>query len=538
CIVLDVTHFNGPLHLEASGGDGGNTNDTLNKTGPGGYGSGGVVWHSGNKLPDHITLNLSNGKAGMHLPSNTAWGATTSQLPDGIVVKKLVSPLRGFLFNFLGQKQLLCSNDTTIPLDATTPKGGDGVYKIEWQISYDRVTWDTAPGEYKMIKYFPGPDIQQAYFRRIISSADIIDTSNILEFSRFLQMENNIIEGDQSVCEGSTPNPLVQKLADTTGAASDFFLVWEARTTDQEKWDVVFESSNSPDYTPLPLYETTYFRRIVYSGLCSNISNTVTINIKKPPLIIQHPTGDTIYAGKEYTFYISASGDPPLTYQWMKDNSELSGSTDTVLKIFEADQEDSGEYFCLVSNVCGSISSNTVKLFIKDPPHILVQPAGDSITAGEEYSFHISASGSQPLYYQWMKDNSEIPGSSDTVLMIPEADPEDSGQYFCLVSNEYGSISSDTVMLFIVEDQTGIDEKQTNSDLVTIFPNPATHSITIQHQLKGSFEVSVFDLLGNLVLKQFDNEQINLEHLPSGTYILNFSCPSNSFQQSIRLIIK
>ena len=48
----------------------------------------------------------------------------------GIIVKKLINPLRGFLFNILENTFIVNGVDTIDPLPATTPKGGDGVYKI------------------------------------------------------------------------------------------------------------------------------------------------------------------------------------------------------------------------------------------------------------------------------------------------------------------------------------------------------------------------------------------------------------------------
>jgi hypothetical protein len=451
CIVLDVAYYKGNLHCEARGGNGGNTNDSLYKTGPGGFGSGGVIWHSGNKLPEHFTYDLTNGKSGHHLPTNSAWGATTSELTEGIIVKKLVSPLKGFLFNFLGNEQIRCDNDTTIPLMATTPKGGDGVYKVEWQISYDYKKWGNAPGKYKKEQYYAGSDIQKAFFRRIISSADVTDTSNVLEFHRYLPPENNLIEGDQSVCEGSHPSTLIQKPPGLSGAANELLYIWESKTKEQDQWEIVLLSSDSPDYSPLPLFETSYFRRIVQSGPCYYPGNVVTVNIK-------------------------------------------------------------------------------------NPPKILMQPAGDTITTGEKFRFTVSATGAQPLSYQWMKDNSALHRFTDTTLIIPEAEPENSGQYFCMVSNECGSCSSDTAVLYVLNN-TFMNQKFSNSGLVAIFPNPAVHYITLEHQFAGSFEVRIFDLLGNLVLKEMNKKQISLDHLSPGTYILNFLSPSNSFHQNFKLYI-
>ncbi|HLP76917.1 MAG TPA: hypothetical protein VK327_08355 [Candidatus Paceibacterota bacterium] len=77
-------------------------------------------------------------------------------------------------------------------------------------------------------------------------------------------------------------------------------------------------------------------------------------------------------------------------------------------------------------------------------PTISSQPAGITNWAGANASLAVAASGSQPLSYQWYKGdfNNPVGGqTSDTLLFQPLAGT-DSGSYFAIVANSFGSITS------------------------------------------------------------------------------------------------
>lgn len=77
-------------------------------------------------------------------------------------------------------------------------------------------------------------------------------------------------------------------------------------------------------------------------------------------------------------------------------------------------------------------------------PTISSQPTGVTNWAGANASLSVAASGSQPLSYQWYKGNFSNPLSgqtTDTLLFEPLAGT-DSGSYFVIVTNSFGSVTS------------------------------------------------------------------------------------------------
>jgi uncharacterized repeat protein (TIGR03803 family) len=67
----------------------------------------------------------------------------------------------------------------------------------------------------------------------------------------------------------------------------------------------------------------------LYSVVVSNSFGAVTSAgaaleiIVSPPVITTQPASQTILAGSIATFFVEASGDEPLSYQWQKDGTNL-----------------------------------------------------------------------------------------------------------------------------------------------------------------------------------------------------------------------
>ncbi len=81
-------------------------------------------------------------------------------------------------------------------------------------------------------------------------------------------------------------------------------------------------------------------------------------------------------------------------------------------------------------------------------PAILTAPTDQSLMAGATASFSVSATGTTPLNYQWLKngtpitDNADIFGATSTNLVLRHLSPADAGLYSVLVRNGVGSTNS------------------------------------------------------------------------------------------------
>ncbi|HUJ10342.1 MAG TPA: pectinesterase family protein [Verrucomicrobiae bacterium] len=83
------------------------------------------------------------------------------------------------------------------------------------------------------------------------------------------------------------------------------------------------------------------------------------------PTIVSGPTNLTVTPGQPATFTVSATSIlDPLSYQWLKDGTNVVGATSATLNIASADAGDAGVYSVIVSNSAGSVTSASATLTV------------------------------------------------------------------------------------------------------------------------------------------------------------------------------
>lgn len=80
-------------------------------------------------------------------------------------------------------------------------------------------------------------------------------------------------------------------------------------------------------------------------------------------------------------------------------------------------------------------------------PEILTHPQSVTAEPGQDVFFEVSATGSEPLRYQWYKDGLPLPGETAPVLEIWNVLLLEQGDYTVEVSNPVGSITSEVAVL-------------------------------------------------------------------------------------------
>ncbi len=85
--------------------------------------------------------------------------------------------------------------------------------------------------------------------------------------------------------------------------------------------------------------------------------------------ITGQPASQTVNAGQTATFTVTASGAPPLTYQWQKDGASISGATAAQYTTHATTTTDSGSHFqVVVSDATGFVASNFATLTVNPAP--------------------------------------------------------------------------------------------------------------------------------------------------------------------------
>ena len=146
----------------------------------------------------------------------------------------------------------------------------------------------------------------------------------------------------------------------------------------------------------------------VYTVVLTNAYGSVTstpamLTVFSSPVIVSQPQAQTVTAGGVAVFVVSATGNPPPSYQWLLNGTNsLPGANGSMLTLSNVQDTLAGLYSVVVSNVVGSVTSVPVALtVIDDAPAITVQPLSITTMAGKTVVFSVTASGMQPLAYQW-----------------------------------------------------------------------------------------------------------------------------------------
>jgi phosphoesterase family protein/Ig-like domain-containing protein/immunoglobulin I-set domain protein len=182
---------------------------------------------------------------------------------------------------------------------------------------------------------------------------------------------------------------------------------------------------------------------------------TVTTSGSVAPAVTTQPANQTVSAGQTASFSVVASGTAPLTYQWRKNGTAITGATAASYTTPATVTGDNGALFSVVvTNSAGSATSNNATLTVNAPPPtapaITTQPASTTVTVGQTASFSVVASGTAPLTYQWRKNGTAIAGATSASYTTPATVTGDNGALFSVVvTNSAGSATSNNATLTV-----------------------------------------------------------------------------------------
>lgn len=147
----------------------------------------------------------------------------------------------------------------------------------------------------------------------------------------------------------------------------------------------------------------------------------------------------------------------------------------------------------------------------KEAPSIIVQPIAQDVVLWDNVNFVVVAQWTEPLTYQWRFNESDIPGATNSTLMLSDIQLLQAGNYSVVVSNIYGSVVSNIVILNVINpdsDGDGILDTEDlcpntlTSDTMTLKPNHFMFmsplwvtNIGSKHQLRPA-SFTMIDTLG------------------------------------------
>jgi Lamin Tail Domain/CotH kinase protein/Bacterial Ig domain/Immunoglobulin domain/Immunoglobulin I-set domain len=178
-------------------------------------------------------------------------------------------------------------------------------------------------------------------------------------------------------------------------------------------------------------------------------SATLFLEVQVPPGITTQPQNASVAPGVNAQFNVSATGTPPLRYQWRRNGSEILGATGPGLTITNAQLGDDADFSVVITNFYGSITSSVATLTVTASPLITSQPVSTNIFVGESVTFSIGVSGAAPLSYQWRFNGNNIANATNSSYTIVSAVTNNSGGYSAFVVNRFGAVLSTNASLVV-----------------------------------------------------------------------------------------
>lgn len=194
--------------------------------------------------------------------------------------------------------------------------------------------------------------------------------------------------------------------------------------------------------------------RINYESTEKNVSlpaNSLALRIpeffeedKYPPLFSGDFYPKTLAVGTELELTVWTTQED-LTYQWFKDDQELQGKTERILRIQSVVPADQGSYHVVATNAYGTTKSEKAIIEIDESPQApsaSVENRGlIEAEAGTSLSLSMTVTGARPISYQWKKDGYEIPGATEPVLHLDSLSMAHTGEYSLSLENAVGIAS-------------------------------------------------------------------------------------------------
>ena len=178
---------------------------------------------------------------------------------------------------------------------------------------------------------------------------------------------------------------------------------------------------------------------------------SLSINNGVPPVITTQPASQTVYVGGSVTFSTVASSSGSNVYQWYFNGSAIGGATGSSFAQSNVTTINAGNYSVKVSNSYGSVTSQVATLTVMlATPAIVQQPADQAQPIGNNAMFLASASGIQPLAWQWYFNNLRLAAATNAQLALGPLLTNQAGNYQLIVTNLYGSATSRVAALTVL----------------------------------------------------------------------------------------
>ena len=180
----------------------------------------------------------------------------------------------------------------------------------------------------------------------------------------------NILTITNFIVVSTPPPPVASFIANSTSGAAPFSVSFINSSTGalSYSWDFG-DGGGSTVANPAHSYNNAGVYSVSLTATGSGGTNTLTrtnyIEVTNgPPIIVAQPQSQGVNVGANAIFTVTATGTPPLFYQWLFHGTNLADATASAYTRTNAQFADAGDYSVLISNFVGSVFSSNATLSV------------------------------------------------------------------------------------------------------------------------------------------------------------------------------
>lgn len=213
---------------------------------------------------------------------------------------------------------------------------------------------------------------------------------------------------------------------------------------------------------------------LVASNAAGIVTNAMTLTVSAGNVapFMTGPTDQTVVQTSNTTFTASVSGLPVPTLQWRVNGANISGATNSSLTISNIQYSQNTFVYSLVASNLAGVITNSANLFVLVPPAISAQPNNLVVTNTKAATFSVAASGVPTPSYRWYFNSNFISGATTSNYVIAAATPANLGNYFVIVSNSIGAVTSAVVTLTVNSTMAAVSLTPSNGAASVCYDTP------------------------------------------------------------------
>jgi hypothetical protein len=180
-----------------------------------------------------------------------------------------------------------------------------------------------------------------------------------------------------------------------------------------------------------------------------------------PVFFAQQPQSQNIRGGSNVTFQVVTTGIAPFRYQWQRNGTGIPGATESALTLTNVQLSDAADYQVVVSNAFGPAISAPATLIVLVRPVVVEQPQSQTVVAGDDVTFTVSAFGTLPMNYSWRLNGTTITNillnQTNSSFTLHQVRTNQAGNYAVGITNLAGNASrlSSNAVLTVLADTDG-----------------------------------------------------------------------------------